>query len=257
MTILDAYIERTAEYIEAARSIGRPVKTFSAPPSVGELREGLPVNVGPGASTGLILRADSYLELGNPEAGSAAFLLFTDDSSRVKDGRITLVGPDVQESAGRSLPFGQVLIIGGSGLSFKDYDALRHAGLIGDQIEGYMVRSATRNVWSRVGRIAAERGFGFEALGRALMAIHKSADARIESVEVLFVTSGNEDVGRLGELGAQVQKVAKEIVRENWKVKGIDIECLSNCATCDDKPVCNEIREMLKVKNKAGEIGGT
>ncbi len=86
-------------------------REFCSPGSAEALVDGLCVNVGPGANTGIILRDDTFVELGNPIAGSAAMVLWSDDSSLVVDGRITLVGPDVPESEGESLPFGQVLLV--------------------------------------------------------------------------------------------------------------------------------------------------
>ncbi len=79
------------------------------------LKKGLPVSVGPKASSGIILRGDTFVELGNPDIGSSAFVLWTDKTTLIRDGSITLIGPDIPESAGASLPFGQVLMVGGTG----------------------------------------------------------------------------------------------------------------------------------------------
>lgn len=256
MTVLNAYIQTTAEFVEAARSRGTQVKSFAAPASAVELREGLPFRVGPGASQRVLLREDTYVELGNPESGSCACILVTDRPSIVKDGRITVIGPDIAESAGLSLPFAQILIVGGTALQDEDIEPLRATHIVGDQIEGYMVRSYSHSIWSRVSKDIVARGFNLESLGRALMAIYKSGNGKIQSMEILFVTSGKDDVRRLDDIAAQVRKIAREIVKQTWKIRGYDIDCLSNCSTCDDKPVCDEIREMLKVKKSADDIGG-
>jgi CO dehydrogenase/acetyl-CoA synthase beta subunit len=248
--IFDAYIEKMAEYVEAMRTNGRQVNVFSAPTSIDKLKEGLPVKVGPGAGSGIILRDDTYVELGNPEIGSSSFMLFTDKTEIIKEGRITVIGPDIKESAGKSLPFGQVLMISGRDLDDSDHEALRHAGFIGDQIEGYMVRSFTQSIWSRVGKDAAGKGFSLETLGRALMALYKSDHSKIESMEIVFVTSGKEDIKKLDEIAVQVQKITKELVKNTWKIRGVDIDCASDCSTCNDKPVCDDIKEILKEKKK-------
>lgn len=251
--IFDAYIGKVAEYVAGLAAKGRPVKTFAVPTAPSALQEGLKVNVGQGANPRIILRSDTFLELGNPEAGSAACLLFTTDKALVKSGRITVIGPDIPESVGRSLPFGQVLIIGGIGLSVKDLDALTHTGIIGDGIEGYMVRSATQSVWSRVSKAVVAKGFDFETLGRALMARYRLENDPVEAMEAIFVTSSAEDIRQLGDIAAQVRKVSREIVKENWKVRGIDIDCGLDCSTCGDKPVCDDIREVLNVRKAAAD----
>jgi len=244
--LFDAYIEKMHEYVSHMQVAGRAVNEWRVP--VSELRNNLPVAVGPGANIGIILRGDTYVELGNPEAGSAAISLFTDQVELVNDGRITLIGPDMDKIGGQSLPFGQIVIVGGEGLENSDYEALQRAGIVGDMIEGYQMRSLPRNIWSRVSKDSAGKGFCFESLGKALMVLYKTANPKIGAMEVIFVTSGKEDVKWLGDISAQVQKITREIVRETWKIRGFDIDCSQNCSACADKPVCDDIREVLQEK---------
>lgn len=246
--VFDAYINKVSEYIEGLAIEGRTVRRIKVPSSVSGLRDGLKVKVGPSANPNIILRSDTFLELGSPEVGSSSFMLFTNDCAKVNDGRVTIIGPDIPESEGKSLPFGQIIILGGKTLDARYYDALTNAGFVGDMIEGYMVRSLTRNVWSRVGNAAAEKGFDFEMLGRALMTIYKEAQPSVESMEVVFITTNVLDLNKLDEIAVQVTKISREIVKENWKIKGIDIDCELDCSTCGDKSVCDDIKEVLNVR---------
>ena len=184
MSIYDAYIPKIAEYITDLRAKGRQIREFRCPSDVGQLLEGVPVRVGPGASQGIILRSDTFAEIGNPEAGSAAFLLWTDNPSLVNDGKITLIGPDIPESPDASLPFGQVLIVAGSGLTEKDHQTLEHTQFVADRIEGYMIRSVAQVIWSRVSKEAAAKGFCFESLG-------KSADVHLQDRRAQNTGDGN------------------------------------------------------------------
>lgn len=257
MAIFDVYVKKLAEYAAEMRKKGRQVREIDCPAAVSKLLEGLPVQVGPQASSGIILRGDTFMELGNPDAGSCAFLLWTDNPSLIRDGKITLIGPDIPQSSGASLPFGQVLMVGGVGLGEEGHEALQQNQYISDQIEGYMIRSVSQLMWSRVSKDAAGKGFCFETLGRALMAIFKSAVPKIQAVEIVFVTSSKEDVQQLDDIATQVRKIGKDIVRETWKAKGFDIvECTLgwDCTSCPDKPVCDDIRELITVRKKKGKI---
>ena len=113
MSVFDAYIRKVAEYVEAARTDGQEAREFICREAADRIKMNLPVRVGPKAHQGIILRSDTYLELGNPLAGSCAFVLWTEKPSLIDDGKITLLGPDIPESAEKSLPFAQVLIVGG------------------------------------------------------------------------------------------------------------------------------------------------
>jgi CO dehydrogenase/acetyl-CoA synthase beta subunit len=255
MSIYDAYIPKIAEYVTDLQAKGRQVREFRCPSDVSQLLQGLPVRVGPGASPGIILRSDTFAEIGNPEAGSTALLLWTDNPSLVSDGKITLIGPDIPESPDASLPFAQVLIVGGPGLSDKDHQTLEHTQFVADRIEGYMIRSVAQVIWSRVNKDAAARGFRFETLGRALMSIFKTDVPKVQAMEILFVTSGKDDLEPLGTMGAQVNKIFKSMLREDWKARGFNVyECASgyDCKACPDQPVCDDIKEVIKVRKKKG-----
>jgi CO dehydrogenase/acetyl-CoA synthase beta subunit len=200
----------------------------------------------------VILRSDTFTELGSPDAGSVSFMLWTDDSSLLQDGRITLIGRDIPESEDASLPFGQVLLVGGKGLTTEEHGELARSQHVGDQIEGYMIKSVPQHTWSRVSREAVARGFNFESLGGALVAIYKSAVPKIEAMEVIFVTSGKDDLEPLQKIGEQVEEISENIVKETWKARGYDIECFSayDCDSCPDKVVCDDIKGIIKVRKK-------
>jgi CO dehydrogenase/acetyl-CoA synthase beta subunit len=246
--MFDLYIQKMIGYVEELQARGRQTRVFECSGPAAKPKDDLPIRIGPRASSGVILRDDTLVELGNPDAGSCAFILWTNNPSLIADGRITLIGPDIQESSGQSLPFGQVVMVGGTELSDEKHEALQRLQFIGDEIEGYMVRSSSRNIWSRVSKHVIGKGFSFEVLGRALNRLYRSSDPAIQAMEIVFVTSGKEDVGLLDQLASQVQKINKEMVRQTWKIKGYDIDCLFDCTSCADKPVCDEIRGVLQLR---------
>ncbi len=241
MTLLDDQICKVPEYVEELRSRGRAVTVSDAPP----ISVALPVAVGKGAHSGLVLRGDTWLELGNPEAGSCSCTLFTATPGLVRDGRVTVIGPDVSDACGKSLPFGQILLIGGDELQEGDCELLMHMGVIGDSIEGYMVRSSRQSVWSRISRDVALKGFTLKTLGRALRTLHKAGSCKIQAMETIFVTSSREDLERLAEIAREGQMITREIARVTWKARGVDLDCTLDCSSCADKTVCDDIKELL------------
>jgi CO dehydrogenase/acetyl-CoA synthase beta subunit len=252
MSLFNVYITKVSQYTGELRTKGRKIRQINCPESVDALLSGLPVRVGPKTGANLILRSDTFLELGNPEVGSVSFLLWTDDPSLVKSGRVTLIGQDVPESEGASLPFGQVIIAGGKKLSGDKHELLERTQYVSDQIEGYMLKSMSRQTWSRISKDAAGKGFAFATLGKALMAIFKSSVSEVEAVEIIFVTTSKEDLQPLEEIGEQVREISKNVTKEIWKSKGYDIECFSpyNCNNCPDSAVCDEIKEMVNVRKQ-------
>ncbi len=248
MLTFDAQVRRVAEYVETMRVLGRPTRELALPSSVEGLKERLPVRVGAGANSKIILRSDTFIELGNPEAGSCAFVLWTGTASLIRDGTVTLIGPDVREAPGSSLPFAQIVLVGGKDLGAEEHQAIGQAQYVADQIEGYMVRSSSRNIWSRVSKDAAARGFCFDVLGRSLMAVYKSTVPKVQAMEIVFVTSSKEDVLQLDDIAREVREVGAEIVKEHWKARGYDLDCDLDCRSCHDKDTCDDIRKVIATR---------
>jgi len=250
MSLFDPYISKIYQYIADLQAKGRKSREINCPTSADDLLRGLPVRVGPKAGADLVLRSDTFLELGNPEVGSASFLLWSNDTSLVKSGRITIFGPDIPESEGASLPFGQILIVAGKKLSSDKHELIDRTQYVSDQIEGYMLRSMSRHTWSRISKDAAAKGFSFEILGRAIMAIFKSSIPEVEAVEIVFITTSKEDLQPLEEMSEQIREISKNVTKDIWKAKGYDIECFStyDCKSCPDSTVCDQIKEMVNVR---------
>lgn len=248
----DDHINRATSYVADLRAQGRPTRTFALASSVEELKNGLPIRLGAGANPRIILRGETFVDLGNPAAGSCAVVLWTDSTALVVDGRVTLIGPDIPQARGASLPFGQVLLVAGKDLNAEEHQSIAQAQYVADQIEGYMVKSSSRSIWSRVSNDAAAKGFCFETLGKSLMALYKSALPKVQAMEIVFVTSSKEDVLRLSELAMEVRDCGTEIIKEQWKAKGYDLDCDLDCRSCHDKEVCDDVRKIAAVRLRQG-----
>jgi CO dehydrogenase/acetyl-CoA synthase beta subunit len=138
--------------------------------------------------------------------------------------------------------------VGGAGLSGADQPAIGQAQVVADQIEGYMVRSSSRNIWSRVSKQVGVRGFSFETLARALMFLIKSAVPGVESVEIAFVTSSKDDVLTLNAIAESAQAIGRAALIEHWKARGYDLDCDLHCGSCHDKTVCDDIRKVVATR---------
>lgn len=214
------------------------------------------IRIGPGAGTELVLKRDTYLELGSPSTASCTVALYSNIAAQVPRTRMTLIGPDIGETGPGCIPFGQVLIASGSGLTEDDYETLVEAQYVTDSVEGYMVRSSSSHIWSRVSNDAVERGFNFATLGRAIEAHAKELVPRVEAVELVFVTCGEEAVRQLAAIAEEVERTAREIRQRVWKQRGVDIfECTSgtHCGKCSDKEICDRIRGMAGQRNSGPE----
>ncbi len=203
----------------------------------------------PGAGrNNVILTRDVGVELGNPGVESMCFFTWTGTHSLVEDGAVTLIGPDIQETTDTSLPLGKVVLISGKGFDAENaYDRFREMDLapLDLSLDGYMVRAVSRQMreWSRISREALDRGFNFSILGGALANQLKRIDY-IDSVEVIFITSSEEDIREFGRIGEPARRYI-DAMRKMAEAATFD------CSSCEYQDVCDEVDELKAMRKKS------
>ncbi|PKN53731.1 MAG: hypothetical protein CVU55_00990 [Deltaproteobacteria bacterium HGW-Deltaproteobacteria-13] len=203
-----------------------------------------------GKGRNVVLSDEMAVELGSPQMNSVSCLIWTGNPDLVCDGKISLVGPDIKESSGKSLPFGKIVLMGVSGFDeentydrYKEMEAVRYSL----DLKGYMIRAVSQyqREWSRISREAVQGGFSFEVLGSALREEYLKKDY-IHAVEILFVTSSSGDVGELQEM---TKNVGRTISAMNKMLSEID----PDCDECEYNDVCDEVGELKSMKKTRDE----
>jgi CO dehydrogenase/acetyl-CoA synthase beta subunit len=237
LEIFDDDIRWLRGYLESRRSQGRDVRLLDS----GERDRRIPDFFNK-EKTAIVLSEDTWLELGNPKTNSTAPVLVTESLDLVHDGAITLVGPDVPEIRG-SLPFAQILLIASDQLQEEDYRKI-NSFQYELELRGYMIKAipSSLNLWSRVSEESVGEGFSFEVLGRAIVDRYKST-FNIPSMEVVFVTSSEEDVKELEELRHKVTRILSAM---NKMIEELSFDCSS----CEYLDVCGDVRQLGALREK-------
>lgn len=195
----------------------------------------------------IILMPDLAVEFGSPETASVSFGVWTGEDARVKDDQITLIGPDVTETSRKQNPLGKVVIAGVRG--FDETNAFRRNREIYLKkfdlaLKGHMLRSASHYMaeWHRMSTAAVSAGFSFGHLGSALIRAFKTL-AYVTSVEVLFVTSTDEDVTELYDMGKRSTRIIKAMSK-------MANEMTVDCSDCDYQDICQDTRELRRLRDE-------
>jgi CO dehydrogenase/acetyl-CoA synthase beta subunit len=250
MSLFDPYFQRIRDYGKDLEDRGRRVRVQSVDLSEND------GEISVQGSQLLVLREDTAAELGGPQTVGSTFTIWTEDPSLISDGRITLIGPDLAEARGSTLPFGQVALVGGRSLSSSLQTRLEREQYAAQGLPGYSVRTTGGRIWSRVSRQALEEGFSFSVLGGAILHRLRDGLSAVEAAEMVFVTSSLEDVQSLEEIGVQVRKLSHDLRRERIKEAADgSYECENeiSCAACPDEEVCSEIRKLVTIRKKGDE----
>ncbi|MFZ5597375.1 MAG: hypothetical protein ACOY31_10245 [Bacillota bacterium] len=198
-----------------------------------------------GGVKNIVMMEDTGVELGNPREESFSFILCVEDPEGVRDGKVLILGPDLGEGEGKSLPFGKVVIAAvNDSFKKKGYDFYRKLDFLKYNIslQGYMAKGLPRGrrEWLRIGREALGKGLTLEIVGRALIDEFRKLK-NIGPVEVLFVTSSGTDVQELRNIMAEAVLVVEA-------ARKMEEEADYNCGDCDYKDVCSRMGGPLKIE---------
>ncbi len=236
MGLFDEQVTGLRELADAWRRSGRAVELAAAE------REPWP------AGSTIVLREDTALELGAPAGASLSLIIWTE--SAVDDGRVTLVGPDIpgaRQAGAAALPFAQVVLVSGS--FDNEYDSYRDIrdAVYDTRLEGFSVRAmpSRQSIWCRVAARAADSGFSLADLGSALIGSLRRLE-EVTAAQVLFVTSGVEDVQALSPIAAGAQRVVDAMMKM-YQEENFD------CETCEYQDVCDTVMDLKRIRSKLEE----
>ena len=224
------------------------------------LKKSMKFKLGIDSAENLILKEDTWVELGSPRSASVSIILPVTDSSKLNAGKMTLIGPDIPESRDEELDFGLIILLGGSKVNMDKYKKYQRTVNISNRLEGFLVRSVPRKLWCRVGINSARNGFKFQDLSKALMITYLEKFPEIQAMEIYILTSQQADVRLLEKVGARIhselskpyvaelfEKYEKEIKRRE------DCDFEWECNACVYTEVCDEIEDMIKRMRKYRE----
>ncbi|NVM53324.1 MAG: hypothetical protein HWN66_06435 [Candidatus Helarchaeota archaeon] len=245
-------------FIKVKKKITENINVFACPSSINKLRQSLDFKFGDEVETIFLLKEDVFIELGPPQYESVSYIVITRNPEEVQDGRITVLGPDIPESEGKQLNFGQILLFGGAQIKDEEYKEMERAIFHLKNLEGFMIRAVPNKLWSRVSKNVGQRGFSLETLGKALMIMYKEQFSSIETMEILFITTDSpQDFLELKVLGSEVRKhyiqkysaTLKAKLTELVEKQRDDCDYPWTCDECDYNAVCDEVRDIVeKVK---------
>ena len=204
----------------------------------------------------VILAEDVHVELGHPSLASLAMVLTTYDENLLEHGRISLAGPELRQmKPGSRQAFAQIILLALDRNAMPDPFELENAQYLMHRLPGYMVRSVPGRLWVRVGRNQYNRGLDLHTVGSALVKAYSDDFKGVIKAETVFVTMGKGEILQLEPAATEAKVLAG---RHKKLVLGVDgsIECNElNCEECEEKPVCDNLRDVVVRRRKQRKSG--
>ncbi|MDH7576342.1 MAG: acetyl-CoA decarbonylase/synthase complex subunit alpha/beta [Bacillota bacterium] len=190
----------------------------------------IPITHGPAFEGESIRRADMFVEFGG--GYSAAFeLVKMADADHVTDGKIEVIGPDVdQMEEGKAYPLGIYIEVYGRKFQ-EDFEPVleRRIHYFMNYGEGVWHMGQRDQNWMRISKGAHEKGFTLQDLGKLFYGYFKKEYAAIvDRLQITLITDQAEVEKRIGEAREKFQ--ARDDRLKNLRDDAVDV--FYTCTLC-------------------------
>lgn len=155
----------------------------------------LPVAYGPAFEGETIRRANMYVEAGGSSRTLVFELLKMRPAEQIQDGKVTLIGKEIDEMPeGSSTPLGILIEVYGKNMQ-PDFESVmeRRIHQFVNYAEGVWHTGQRNLIWVRISKDAKAKGFKFEHIGKILATkIKQEFSAIISRIQVTIITDEEE-----------------------------------------------------------------
>ncbi len=171
----------------------------------------IPVPYSPAFEGERIRKEDMHCEFGGNRTPGFEWLV-TKDSSEITDGKVEVIGPDVDTlEAGGRLPLGICVEVSGRKMQ-SDFEPVleRQTHTFLNEASGIWHMGQRNIIWVRIGKAAFEAGFRLEHIGKIMHAmLHDQYSSIVDKVQVKIYTN-EEDVLKLREKALETYEYRDE-----------------------------------------------
>jgi len=193
--------------------------------------EDIPVDVGVIYEGERIRRQDMYVELGGPDQKTKFELVRSKPLDEVKDGKITVVGPDIKDvKEGSSIPFGIYIEVAGENVEEGLEGVIeRRIHEYCNFIEGFMHLNQRYDIWLRLGKKSFQKGLNsFNYIGKVLIKLYKSELPFIEKIQITFIT----DPDKVREMHKEALGIYEARDAKARGMKDEEVDTFYGCTLC-------------------------
>jgi acetyl-CoA decarbonylase/synthase complex subunit beta len=191
----------------------------------------MPVDVSLAYAGERIRKNDMYVELGGPDVLEKFELVRVKMADQVKDGAISVVGPDIAAmTPGGKYPLGILIEVSGAQLE-TDFEGVieRRIHEYANYIEGFMHLNQRYDIWVRLSKKAFNKGLNsLTFVGKVLERLLKNEFNIIERMQITFIT----DAGKIAQSFAEAKSAYEA---RDARARGLtdkDVDVFYGCALC-------------------------
>ena len=193
--------------------------------------EDIPVDVGVIYEGERIRKEDMQVEFGGSKKEDKFELVRVKKPEEVEDGKITIIGSDINGMAeGSTHPFGIVIEVAGKQLEPELEGVIeRRIHEYSNFIEGFMHLNQRYDIWMRLSKKSFQKGLNsFQYIGKVLQRLFKSELPIIEKIQITFIT----EPAKVKELHTEALNIYEARDARARGLKDEDVDKFYGCTLC-------------------------
>lgn len=254
MKDIDGYAEirQIQDLLASLKQQGRQLHKFTPAPYTVTDKE-----YSAAKKSSIVLRTETYVELGGPMASALSLLACTENDNLVEDETVLLLGDDIPALSRGVSPWGQIILVGGENLEASDYYTILDYAPPPGIFEGFMLKNSKNDIWCRVSEEALKSGLNCGELGRRMIAHLKWALPQARRVSVIYISSCEKDITTFECVADAVREKNTQLRQKIWAERGVDLKgCVpgGHCGACKNTEFCSRIRKIQKTYENHAEV---
>jgi len=192
--------------------------------------EDFPFEISPMFEGERIRKDGLHVELAGPKSKGFE-LVQAAKMSEVEDGKVTLIGPDINEmEEGKTYPYAMIYYIAGEHVE-TDIESIveRRNHDFQNYIHGYMHLNQRSDIWIRIGKEAVSKGLNsLKQIAQATMMLFKNELPFIERIEAVYITD-------LAEIEKRMEEAKKTYDLRDARTRDLheeDVDTFYGCTLC-------------------------
>jgi CO dehydrogenase/acetyl-CoA synthase beta subunit len=196
---------------------------------------------------GVIVGAgDTLIELGHPVTASVCLGMITKRKDLVADGRVTVVGKELQELSEGRYSFALIVLTEVTEANESCRRALARKMSSCDSLAGCMARVLSDRIWVRLSQEALNRGISLGTIGWHLISELKKEKDKFNKVEVIYVVSEKDHVNRLRPVADRLAE-NRNIRYKAKYIKREDCNSVLDCEECPEFLTCQVFKDAVVI----------
>jgi CO dehydrogenase/acetyl-CoA synthase beta subunit len=128
-----------------------------------------------------------------------------------------------------------------------DFNAAKN---LSNKIPGFMPRSIPGRLWIRISHSLMNKKFTLESLGQCLIFAYRDSFPGISGITVFIVAERPDMIRAIESIHKRAAVIREENTRLQLEADGT-LSCPDlDCTVCDDRPVCDTIRDVIRKKRR-------